>query len=87
MTNACTWKPSTVTLADGRQVLSDSPEWRAETEARTILNMPSKPARLEFLDKIEKRRGPAARKDLEQRIMDLWRLGKIERIPEDKTCT
>lgn len=73
MTNACSWKPSTVTLADGRQVLSDSPEWLLECEARHILNMPSKPVRLEFLDKIEKRRGLAARRDLEQRIMDLWR--------------
>lgn len=72
MTNACTWKPSSVTLADGRQVLSDSPEWRAECEARTILDMPNKQVRLDFLDKIEKRRGAQARRDLEQRIMALW---------------
>lgn len=76
MTNACTWKPSTVTLADGRQVLSDSPDWRAECEARTILDMPSKPARLAMLDSIEKRRGAQARRELEQRIMDLWHRGR-----------
>lgn len=72
MTNACTWKPSTVTLADGRQVLSDSPEWRHECEARTILDMPNKQVRLELLDKIEKRRGANARRELEQSIMTLW---------------
>lgn len=72
MTNACTWKPSTVTLADGSQALSDSPEWRHECEARTILDMPNKQVRLEFLDKIEKRRGANARRELEQSIMTLW---------------
>jgi len=72
MTNACSWKPSTVTLADGRQVPSDSPEWRHECEARTILDMPNKQVRLEFLDKIEKRRGANARRELEQSIMTLW---------------
>ena len=72
MTNACTWKPSTVTLADGRQVASDSPEWRHECEARTILDMPNKQVRLELLDKIEKRRGANARRELEQSIMALW---------------
>ena len=77
MTNACTWKPSIVTLADGRQVASDSPEWRAECEARTILDMPSKQVRLDFLDKIEKRRGAQARRDLEQRIMDLWQRRRV----------
>lgn len=76
MTNACTWKPTTVTLADGRQVASDSAEWLAECEARQILNMPSKQHRLEFLDKIEKRRGQEARRVLEERILDLWRIGR-----------
>lgn len=70
--NACSWKPSIVTLADGRQVLNDSPEWRHECEARTILDMPNKQVRLEFLDKIEKRRGANARRELEQSIMTLW---------------
>ena len=71
--NACSWKPSIVTLADGRQVPSDSEEWRAECEARFVLNLPSKAVRLEFLDKIEKRRGEPARRSLETQIMDLWR--------------
>lgn len=76
--NACSWKPSTVTLADGRQVLSDSPEWRHECEARTILDMPNKQVRLEFLDKIEKRRGPEARRALELTIMNLWHARRSE---------
>lgn len=76
--NACTWKPSLVTLADGRQVASDSPEWRHECEARTILDMPNKQVRLEFLDKIEKRRGPEARRALELTIMNLWHARRAE---------
>lgn len=70
--NSCTWKAPLVTLSNGRQVLSNSQEWMAECEARHILDMPSKPARLAMLDGIEKRRGPEARRELEQRIMDLW---------------
>ena len=73
-TNACTWQPSMVTLLDGRQVLSDSEEWRAETEALYVLNLPTKEIRLNFLEAIEKRRGTKARKDLEERILKLWQL-------------
>lgn len=76
--NVSTWKPSIVELADGREVLSDSEEWRAECEARYILNLPNKPARHEQLDKIEKRRGAAARQALEARVMDLWRLTRAK---------
>lgn len=47
--NACSWKPSLVTLHDGRQVPSDSEEWRHETEARTIIALPGVPARRAFL--------------------------------------
>lgn len=70
--NACKWQPGTVTLADGREVPSDSPEWLAECEARFVLDMPTKLVRLEYLDKIEKRRGLAARKAMENAILDLW---------------
>ena len=72
--NACTWQPSMVTLLDGRQVLSDSEEWRAEMEALHILNLPTKEIRLNFLEAIEKRRGTAARNELEARILKLWQL-------------
>ena len=72
--NTCTWQPSMVTLLDGRPVLSDSEEWRAEMEALHILNLPTKEIRLNCLDGIEKRRGTAARKELEARILKLWQL-------------
>lgn len=76
MRNACTWKAPMVTLADGREVPSDSPEWKDECEARHILNMATKAARIELLDQIEKRRGPEARRSLEVRILTLWELSK-----------
>lgn len=47
--NACSWKPSLVTLQDGRKVLSDSEEWLHECEARTIIAMPGTAARRAFL--------------------------------------
>lgn len=74
--NACSWKAPMVKLADGREVPSDSQEWLLECEARHILNLPTKPARLELLDQIEKRRGPDARRELEVRILKLWELSK-----------
>lgn len=82
MSSGTSWKPSTVTLADGRQVLSDSEEWRAECEARHILNLPTKVARVALLDGIEKKRGPEARKALEGRILELWSLGREKQNSE-----
>ena len=76
MRNACSWQAPMVKLADGREVPSDSPEWRGECEARHILNLPTKSARIELLDQIEKRRGPDARRELEVRILTLWELSK-----------
>lgn len=74
MPNACTWQAPLVTLADGRKVPSDSKEWLQECEARHILNIPTKPARIELLNLIEKQRGAEARKELEARILALWHL-------------
>ena len=74
--NLCSWKPSEVTLADGRIVLSNSEEYRAECEARYILRIPTKAARLELLDQIEKRRGADAANELRQRVLLLWELTK-----------
>lgn len=76
MRNACTWKAPMVKLADGREVPSDSPDWKDECEARHILNLPTKAARIELLDQIEKRRGADARRELEVRILTLWELSK-----------
>lgn len=74
MRNACSWQAPMVKLADGREVPSDSREWLLECEARHVLNLPNIAARHELLDGIEKKRGTAARKELEGRIMELWRL-------------
>lgn len=59
--NACTWQPTTVTLHDGRDVLSDSREWLLECEAKYVLNQPTIEARRTLLAAIEKRRGATAR--------------------------
>lgn len=81
--NACSWMPSTVTLRDGRQVLSDSEEWRHECEARAVIAMPGQAARRAFLrgkmdDKgvirggVLAKRGEAAVKHLEDTIKEIW---------------
>jgi hypothetical protein len=62
-----------VTLHDGREVPSDSEEWRAECEARYLLNRPTIDERRALLAAIEKRRGKKAREDLEQRALAIWR--------------
>jgi hypothetical protein len=54
--NVCTWIPAVVTLADGSKIADDSPEWRAECEARRILGM-GHTERIEALAVIEQRRG------------------------------
>lgn len=68
MTNACTWSAPLVTLADGRQVPSDSELWRAETEARVILAIPHE-KRHELLQGIAAKRGPESLARL-QDLMD-----------------
>ena len=84
MGNVCSWKPSLVTLHDGRQVLSDSEEWRHEAEARAIIAMPTLAARRKFLrgelDEIGgkrrggilEKRGEAAVQRLEATIKAIW---------------
>lgn len=72
MKNACSWVAPMVTLADGTQVKSDSREWLLECEAQYVLNLPTKTDRHALLDKIEKRRGRAARVELSDRILALY---------------
>lgn len=74
--NACTWHPTTVTLHDGRDVLSDSREWLLECEAKYVLNQPTIEARRTLLAAIEKRRGATAREELEQRALAIWRANR-----------
>lgn len=81
--NACTWQPSLVTLHDGRQVLSDSEEWRHECEARTVIAMRGTAARRAYLrGKLDdngtirggviQKRGLAAVERLEHTIKQIW---------------
>lgn len=71
--NVCTWQPTTVTLHDGREVLSDSREWLLECEASYVLKQPTIEERRNLLAAIEKRRGKTAREELEQRALTIWR--------------
>ena len=79
---------SLVTLIDGRQVESNSEDWRHECEARAILNMPTLRARREHLygkpdrfgkdrDGIMQRRGVDEVKRLEQTMLKLWEARKM----------
>lgn len=73
-----------VTLHDGRQVLSDSEDYRHECEALTIINMPDLIQRRRYLygrrdditgemkGGIRQRRGEEAVKRLEQTIRAIW---------------
>lgn len=74
--NACTWKPTTVTLHDGREVLSNSQDWLLECEAKYVLKQPTIEARRTLLAAIEKRRGKEAREELEQRALAIWRANR-----------
>lgn len=81
--NLCSWKPTLVTLYDGRQVMSDSEEWRHECEARAIIALPGVAARRARLrghidetgrhsGGILQKRGLAAVERLEHTIKQIW---------------
>lgn len=72
-----------VTLIDGREVPSDSEDFRHETEARAIINMPSLEQRRQYLygrrgitgnmeGGLRQKRGDEAVKRLEQTIKAIW---------------
>lgn len=87
--NLSTWRPSLVTLLDGRQVASDSEEWRAECEAREVLRWPLAKRRDYLFGKeyddgerrggIEKYRGKAGLQALLKTIDQLHRAAKAGR--------
>jgi hypothetical protein len=75
----------TVKLIDGTEVDSASEAWRAECEARSILMMPSKAARIRFMEGevdpasgrvitkgVLQHRGQAAYEKLKSDVMELW---------------
>lgn len=68
--NASTWRAPLVTLADGRQVPSDSEAWRAECEARAMLAIPHDD-RADAFELIERKRGPDAVRQLKANMLDV----------------
>lgn len=95
MNNACTWRPSMVTLTDGTRVLCDSEEFRFECEAKHILDNYSTPEarRIVMYGELNNanmqrqggkgtmihHRGEAYMKRLEERIRFIWAVRKAER--------
>lgn len=62
------WK----TLADGRVVCHRCEDWRAECEARVVINMPTVQERRKFIADVTRARGEAAAEKLKQDIRTLW---------------
>ena len=60
------------TLHDGRDVASDSEEWRHETEARQILALPTLADRRAWLEAIEQKRGQDAADRLRHTMGSIW---------------
>lgn len=60
------------TLHDGREVATDSEEWRHETEARAIMALPTTQDRRTWLEGIEVKRGKEAADRLRATIKALW---------------
>lgn len=65
-----TWQAPLVTLACGRQVRSDSAEWRDECGARHVLAM-DHAQRRELLNRIGERQGSEAVAELRRRCYEL----------------
>lgn len=62
------WK----TLIDGRTVCHQCEDWRAECEARTVLQMPTLQRRRDYIALVERKRGEEAAKRLRRDIRALW---------------
>lgn len=62
---------TTVTLHDGRQVDSSSEEWRLETEARELMRWGTLDRR-QYLDNVERKRGPDEAQRLRDTFLKLW---------------
>lgn len=62
------WKPTMITTIDGRQVLSDSPEWRSVCEAVYTLGKPEGAIRHAWIADVERKRGAAGRQALEEEM-------------------
>lgn len=62
------WK----TLIDGRTVCHQCEDWRAECEARVVVNMPTLMQRRQYLELVEKKRGTEAANQLKRDVRSLW---------------
>ena len=60
------------TLHDGREVATESEDWRHECEARAIMALPTTLERRTWLEGIEAKRGKAERERLQATIGALW---------------
>jgi hypothetical protein len=67
---------TTVTLHDGREVPSDSEEWRCECEAKAALRLDLS-SRRAYLEDIERKRGKPAADVLKARIVAIWTKGRV----------
>lgn len=63
---------STVTLIDGRQVDSNSEDWRHECEARAIAALPTLADRRAWLQSLEHKRGPEEAARIRATMVKLW---------------
>lgn len=67
---------TTVTLVDGRQVDSDSEDWRHECEARAIAALPTLTERRAWLQSLEHRRGKVEADRIRATMRALWEARK-----------
>jgi hypothetical protein len=63
-------------LIDGREVPSDSDEWRHECECRAIAALPTLPDRRAWLESLEKRRGLSEVQRIRETMKKLWETKK-----------
>ena len=83
--NMCSFKPKNVALVDGTVVANDSEAWRAECEARSVLAIPTKGGRYNYLNKVQERRGKEARDRLHDEVMRVWHLSRWSGIQVDNS--
>lgn len=65
--------PHSVTLIDGSTACTSCERWRHECEARSVVNRPTLAERRSYLNTVERKRGKAAREQLERTILELWK--------------
>lgn len=61
-----------VTLRDGKVVCSSCPLWRAECEARWVVNLPSLEQRRDYIAGVRKERGKRAAEELKAEVAAEW---------------